>query len=55
MIFKKKFNIEQDRLMRKFDIEKRCYYYVKYLNANEYTIINYDDLNRKSKKNSNWK
>lgn len=50
MIFRKKFNIEQDRLMRKFDIEKRCYYYVKHLNANEYTIINYDDLDRKSKK-----
>lgn len=50
MIFKKKFNIEQDRLMRKIDIAKRCYYYIKYFKANEYVIINYDDLDRKSKK-----
>ena len=50
MIFKKKLNIDQDRLMRKIDIDKRCYYYVKYLKANEYNIINYDDLDRKSKK-----
>lgn len=50
MLFSKKLNIKQDHLIRLFDINNRCYYYIKYIKKDEYIIINYEDLDRKSKK-----
>lgn len=49
MFFLKKYNIWGDRLIRRFDFRNSCYYYTKMENG-IFVEINYDQLDRQSKK-----
>lgn len=49
MLFLKGLNIEKDRLIRRFDINSKTYYYAKIENG-QFIPIDYNQLDRKSKK-----